>query len=125
MKKFSTCILSMSNNVPDCRNCVHFIPSKYKFTTQFNQCKRFGKKYLISPVINFDKDTKQLEYDFITNKITYDFADSCRKNNDKCGLEAKYYEEIENPQKYPEKKIYDPIMFPFLCVITVFVCFII
>jgi hypothetical protein len=43
------------------------------FTSTFNICEKFGTK------------------DIITDKITYDYADYCRKVEDKCGQEGKYF----------------------------------
>ena len=64
-------------NIPTCRNCVHYKPSYYTtdFTASFNKCNKFGDKNII------------------TNKISYDYADMCRTNENKCGNEGKYFEE--------------------------------
>jgi hypothetical protein len=40
-----------------------------------SKCKKFGEK------------------DIITDEITYDYADSCRKYENKCGNEGKYFEQ--------------------------------
>jgi hypothetical protein len=44
------------------------------FTSTFNTCQKFGNKNII------------------TDKITYDYADLCRQQDDKCGKEGKYFE---------------------------------
>ena len=61
-------------NIPSCRNCIHYKPSYYTsdFTASFNKCDKFGDKNII------------------TNKISYDYADMCRSNEDKCGNKGKY-----------------------------------
>jgi len=62
-------------NFPACRNCIHYNPSPYNndFTSTLNTCNNFGTK------------------DIITDKITYDYADSCRNDESKCGKEGKYF----------------------------------
>jgi hypothetical protein len=67
-------------NIPSCRNCVHYKPSysTTDFTGSFNKCHKFGNKNII------------------TNKISYDYADMCRNNENKCGNEGKYFEEEKN-----------------------------
>ena len=67
-------------NIPSCKNCIHYKPSYYSsdFTASYNKCNKFGKK------------------DIITDKITYDFADSCRQDENKCGHEGKYFELEKN-----------------------------
>lgn len=67
-------------NIPSCRNCIHYKPSYYTtdFTASYNHCNNFGKK------------------DIITNKISYDFADICRRDENQCGHEGKYFEKENN-----------------------------
>jgi hypothetical protein len=67
-------------NIPSCRNCVHYKPSYYTtdFTASSNTCDKFGVKNII------------------TNKISYDYADMCRNNENKCGNEGKYFEKEKN-----------------------------
>ena len=67
-------------NIPSCRNCVHYKPSYYTtdFTASFNKCDKFGDKNII------------------TNKISYDYADTCRDNENKCGNGGKYFEQEKN-----------------------------
>lgn len=62
-------------NISSCRNCVHYKPSYYTtdFTASFNKCDKFKN--------------------IITNKISYDYADMCRTNENNCGNEGKYFEE--------------------------------
>lgn len=69
-----------NGDFPACRNCIHYRPSIFSndYTSSFSRCANFGNK------------------DVITDKIDYDFADSCRNDKDRCGLEGKYYEKDTN-----------------------------
>ena len=69
----------LNYNLKSCRNCVHYQPSSYnEFESSYNKCNLFGKK------------------DIVTNKVTYDYVDSCRMDDSKCGMHAKYFEEEPN-----------------------------
>jgi hypothetical protein len=72
-------------HIPSCRNCVYYKPSYYTtdFTASYNKCDKFGHKNVI------------------TNEITTDFADMCRRDENKCGNNGKYFE----PEKNIELKI--------------------
>jgi len=59
-------------NIPSCKNCIHFEPSRYNIDS-LSRCNKFGEKNII------------------TDEITNDFADSCRKDPEKCGFEGKYF----------------------------------
>lgn len=63
--------------LPSCRNCIYYKPSVYSndFTSPTSKCEKIGKKNIL------------------TGKISYDFADSCRNDELKCGKEGKYFEE--------------------------------
>ena len=65
---------------PACRNCIHFKPTYYdtNFNSIFNTCDKFGEK------------------DIISDKISYEYANSCRNDEDKCGLEGKEFIEEKN-----------------------------
>lgn len=67
-------------NIPSCKNCIHYKPVTYSFdfTDTFNRCEKFGEKNII------------------TDEIKYDFAESSRKDELKCGKEGKYFEENDN-----------------------------
>lgn len=66
-------------NIPSCRNCIHYIPPIYsEFDSTFGKCGKYGNKNII------------------TNEITYDFATSCRNDENKCGFQGKDFEEEEN-----------------------------
>lgn len=62
-------------NVPACKNCIYYKPRMLDtdFTSTFNICEKFGNKNII------------------TDKITYDYADLCRRQDDKCGEEGKQF----------------------------------
>jgi Pyruvate/2-oxoacid:ferredoxin oxidoreductase delta subunit len=67
-------------NIPACRNCIYYKPETYNsdFATSYNKCTKFGNK------------------DIVTDKISYDFAESCRKDQSKCGIDAIYFEREPN-----------------------------
>jgi hypothetical protein len=57
---------------PKCVTCKHFILDSL-YSTRFSKCKKFGKANLVS------------------GEIAYDFADSCREMESKCGQYGKNY----------------------------------
>ena len=66
-------------HLPSCKNCIHYKPSLlHEFTSPFSKCENFGVK------------------DIITDEITYDYADSCRADETRCGKDGTYFQ--------PEKK---------------------
>jgi hypothetical protein len=66
-------------HLPACRNCIHYQPNAYNdFTSSLNKCNKFGTK------------------DIITDEIIYDYADSSRNDDSKCGKEGKYFEAEPN-----------------------------
>lgn len=66
-------------NFPACKNCIYYKPSEYNtFVSGLNKCEKFGDKN-----IN-------------TDEILYDYAESCRKDETKCGMEGKYFEKEKN-----------------------------
>jgi len=68
-----------NNNVPACKNCAHFICST---SILYNgKCSLFGEKNII------------------TDEIEYNFAESCRNDDNKCGYEGKYFTEMTVQQK--------------------------
>jgi len=94
-----------NNNLPSCCNCIHFKPQYYNdFDESLNRCTKFGEK------------------DIITNKIKYDFVDSTRNNEDKCGLEGKYFEQEPNI----ELKIFNHYLIknlPYLSLSTIYILY--
>jgi hypothetical protein len=66
-------------DIPSCRNCIHYKPSFYSdYASISSTCEYFGTK------------------DIRTNIITYDYADQSRSNEEKCGLEGKYFTQDPN-----------------------------
>jgi hypothetical protein len=67
-------------DIPACRNCIHYKPSIHNtdFTVFYNKCGKFGNK------------------DIITDKISYDVAEFCRKDELRCGINARYFEQEPN-----------------------------
>ena len=66
-------------NVPSCRNCIHYKPEIFnEFSSTYSKCDYFGSKN-----IN-------------TDYISYDYANMVRKDENKCGIEGKYFEQGEN-----------------------------
>lgn len=66
-------------NIPSCKTCIHYKPYSYNgdYST-LSRCEKFGEK------------------DIITDEIKYDYADSCRKDESKCGHIGKFHEKDEN-----------------------------
>jgi len=66
-------------HLPSCKNCIYYQP-KYLNSefSSMNKCEKFGEKDIVNGMIN------------------YEYANSCRKNESKCGKEGKYYEEDTN-----------------------------
>jgi len=66
-------------NTRSCRNCIYYkIESLSDNYPGLNECIYFGEKNIQTDIIK------------------YDYADSCRSSEDKCGLEGKYFEEQPN-----------------------------
>ena len=73
---FSTQVGAIRNgDINACKNCMYYRPKPFgtDFTSCLNKCSRFGEK------------------DIITDEITYDYADSCRKDESKCGKIGKEF----------------------------------
>ena len=93
-------------NFPACKNCIHYKPSAYNtFASDLNKCEKFGDKN-----IN-------------TDKISYDYADTCREDETKCGIEGKYFEEEKNlNMKIATHKIRRTAPYIFLILLTL-ICY--
>lgn len=65
---------------PPCKNCVFYKPSGSfaDFASPYGKCEMFGDKNIVN------------------DEITYEYADYCRKDINKCGKEGKYFEEDVN-----------------------------
>lgn len=66
-------------NVPPCKNCINFMDSS---SYEYGKCKLFGEKNII------------------TDEVSNDFANSCRSSENKCGIEGKYFEEVNFITKF-------------------------
>ena len=68
-------------NTSSCKNCIYFQPYRGEFDSDLSyisKCEKFGKKNIIN------------------DKITYEYADMCRMDESKCGIEGKYFVEEKN-----------------------------
>lgn len=67
-------------DIPACRNCIHYKPFRFNtdFSGSYSECGKFGNK------------------DIITDKISYDFANSCRRDESLCGNDGIYFEREPN-----------------------------
>jgi len=64
-----------------CQQCIYFERRDHPFTNCLSQCRRFGER---EPE---------------TGRITYEYADLCRKNEHKCGPAGKYFESNSETKK--------------------------
>ena len=63
------------SNLKSCTNCIHFIPAENpSYIGNLSKCKKFGK------------------IDLTTRKVEYEYADFCRFNLCKCGINGQYFE---------------------------------
>lgn len=62
--------------IPSCKNCVHYQPNRFHrdFVSPLNKCENFGEKNIYS------------------DKIIYQYADLCRKDESLCGYNGTYFE---------------------------------
>jgi hypothetical protein len=65
---------------PSCIECIHYKPD-YLAVSVFNQCTKFGGK------------------DLHTGDILYDYADSVRRDESKCGKAGRYFKRDPVPFK--------------------------
>jgi len=73
---------------PSCKNCIHFSQDNYNIDS-LSLCTKFGEKNII------------------TDEINHDFANSCRKDEEKCGLEGKCFErETDMNLRYKQMKYF-------------------
>lgn len=71
-----------NKNIPVCRNCIHFTPNAYsEFSSIISNCNKFA-----------DKDLQ-------TDEIVFNYADNCRSDENKCGIEGMYFEKEPNLQR--------------------------
>ena len=66
-------------NVPSCRNCIYYKPQLlHPYISSYSKCEFFGSK------------------DINTDIISYDYSDLSRKDENKCGVEGKYFKQGED-----------------------------
>ena len=92
--------------LPSCKNCVHYRPRLFDgdFTSPFNKCDNFGVK------------------DIVTDKITYNFADACRSDENLCGKEGRHFE--RQPRLWL-KKLKHRMFRPITVFFTLQVCYLV
>lgn len=97
-------------DLPSCKNCIYYDPTNEDYYSSLNKCNKFGVKNIIS------------------DKITYDYADSCRNDENKCGRLGKYFEEETNlNMKMLKYKLTDYKSYPLLLtvIIVILECYLI
>jgi len=65
-------------NIPACRNCKYYKIGCWDTTGYLSKCGKFGEK------------------DINTGEISFDFANECRRNEEKCGKQGKHFEQEPN-----------------------------
>ena len=81
---------------PSCKNCIYYRPTGFSrdFADPLNKCHKFGTKNVV------------------TDEITYQYADICRKDENLCGNSGKYF--VKEPRMILKKlkyKILRPLNF--------------
>ena len=77
IRRFSVSI--KNSNYPICKKCKSMIPSFYNnFSSDYSRCSKFGVR------------------DIFSGKIYYEFITLCRKDESKCGLTGKEFQEESN-----------------------------
>ena len=69
----------VNGNVPKCANCIYFDKNNLIVEGDpfyLSRCTKFGVAHLVS------------------GNITYEYADFCRKDDMKCGVQGKYFSPI-------------------------------
>ena len=95
---------------PSCRNCIYYEHKYENNYSNLNKCNKFGVKNIIS------------------DEIKYDYADSCRNDESKCGIQGKYFEEETNPNmKILKYNLINYKSYPLLLtvIIVIFECYLI
>ena len=84
-------------HLPSCKNCIYYKPYNGDFTSALSRCEKFGEKNIVH------------------DEIKYDYADSSRNNNEKCGFDGKYfYQEPNMNLKIIKNKIIKNKIFIFI-----------
>lgn len=85
-------------NKKACKNCIYFTPGF--LSSGLEKCEKFGNKNII------------------TNEITYDYADSCRNDENKCGEYAKYFEPENEVIKLIKFNVFTSTPYGFIILVT-------
>ncbi len=75
---FNTDSFIQNMDKPVCSHCVHYDPENRSFDSFFSKCKMFGSKNIQTGV------------------VVYDYADSCRSDESKCGKKGIYFKPESN-----------------------------
>ncbi len=65
-------------DLPSCKNCIYYEPKYDNDYSNLNKCNKFGVK------------------DIINDEIIHNYAESCRKDESKCGMDGKYFQQEPN-----------------------------
>jgi len=82
-------------HIKSCKDCVYFKPTGI-FGNGLEKCEKFGTKNIV------------------TNEITYEYADACRQNENKCGEYANYFEPENEVIKMMKFNIFTSTPFGFI-----------
>jgi len=67
-----------NGDFPSCRNCIFYKPYYLgDYSSELSKCEKFGNKNIL------------------TDEIKYDYADLCRRDENKCGIRGQYFEQEE------------------------------
>ena len=84
-----------------CKDCIYFKSSLFSSISDgLGKCEKFGTKNIIS------------------NEITYEYADLCRKDEDKCGEKGKYFEPENEVNKMIKYNIFFHSPYGFIMLLT-------
>jgi hypothetical protein len=85
-------------NKKSCKDCIYLKPGF--FSSGLEKCEKFGNKNII------------------TNEITYDFAESCRNDENKCGEYANFFEPENEAIKFIKFNIFTTTPYGFVILLT-------
>ena len=85
-------------NKKSCKDCIYFKPGL--LSSGLEKCGKFGTKNII------------------TNEITYDFAESCRDNENKCGEYANFFEPENEAIKLIKFNVFTSTPYGFIILVT-------
>ena len=85
-------------NKKSCKDCIYFTPGLFSYGLE--KCEKFGTKNII------------------TNEITYEFAESCRNDENKCGEYANFFEPENEAIKLIKFNIFTSTPYGFIILVT-------